>query len=125
MSKCRRLITSDEATETKRQHVKPCSDCPFLRDSLPGWLGGGPPDEWVANAHGECRMDCHTRVGLDGRAWQCAGVAVYRANVGKRTRFPAFIMELPKAPEVFSSSAQFLAHHRAGDGQGGGEGVPS
>lgn len=90
----------------KVQHQRPCSDCPWQRDALPGWLGSGTPAEWVDTAHGECRVECHVILGM-----QCAGMAIYRANVVKKPRDPA-ILTLPKDKQrVFATPTEFLDHH--------------
>ena len=72
----RRLISSDEATPAGKQPIRPCSDCPWARASLPGWLGGLSTREWLELAHGEVRIECHVHPDAE-----CAGAAVYRANV--------------------------------------------
>lgn len=103
----RQLISSDQAVPAKCQHTKPCSDCPFSRDALNGWLGGGTVDEWIMTAHGDHEMPCHTLKGA-----HCAGAAIYRANVCKRPRFDNF--RLPADQEnVFSTPMEFKAHHEA------------
>jgi hypothetical protein len=87
------------------QHTKPCSDCPFAREALPGWLAGDPPETWVRMAHGETVFECHTII-----PQQCAGSAIYRANVCKRP--PEDAIKLPADRErVFSNPMEFLAHH--------------
>lgn len=104
----RRLISSDEAVPAKGQHTAPCSDCPWSRDSLKGWLGGETPENWVAEAHGDHPVPCHTLTGA-----QCAGIAIYRANVLKRPRNPeTLVLDKDKAA-VFATPMEFLAHHRA------------
>lgn len=80
----RRLVSSDEATPSRTQHTRPCGDCPWRRDALEGWLGNLTADAWLAAAHGDARIDCHTLIGP-----QCAGSAIYRANVCKLPRDPA------------------------------------
>jgi hypothetical protein len=103
----RRLVSSDEAVPTDKQHTKPCGDCPWRRDSLPGWLGGVPAETWLRGAHGEERIDCHTLIGP-----QCAGSAIYRANVCKAPRDPD-VLRLPKdKANVFASPTEFLEHHK-------------
>lgn len=102
----RRLVSADEAVPATRQHTKPCGDCPWRRDSLPGWTGGLAPQTWVRAAHGDEGINCHTRIGA-----QCAGSAIYRANVCKVPRDPE-ILRLPKDREkVFATPNEFLAHH--------------
>ena len=102
----RRLISSEEAVPAKGQHERPCSDCPFSRDSLSGWLGGMGIDDWMGAAHGEEKLDCHV---LEGA--QCAGGAIYRRNVGKLPRDPE-ALRLPKDTDtVFASPHEFEVHH--------------
>jgi len=50
MKKC---ISSAEAEPATRQHTKPCSDCPWARTALNGWLGGQSIEDWLADARGE------------------------------------------------------------------------
>lgn len=102
----RRLVTSDQAVPAKGQHSKPCSDCPWARTALCGWLGSNTIDEWIAMAHGETRIDCHTRTGA-----QCAGAAIYRANVAKSPRDQT-LLRLPRdAEHVFATANEFFEHH--------------
>ena len=101
----RKGITSEEAVVGKVQHTKACSDCPWRRDSLKGWLGGHSPEEFVHIAHSDTRYDCHT---LKGQ--QCAGMAIYRRNTCKRVDPP--LLTLPADHEhVFSNRREFLGHH--------------
>lgn len=105
----RQLVTVDDARPAKGQHRRPCSDCPWARTALPGWLADMTPEEWIASAHGETRMECHTLLGAE-----CAGAAIYRANVCKRVRDPD-ALQLPKdTTAVFATHAEFLGHHRRG-----------
>lgn len=109
MNKKRQLITIDEAVEAKGQHEKPCSDCPFARASLPGWLGGESVAVWLAEAHGNMDIPCHTLKGA-----QCAGSAIYRTNVLKRNVADGVLL-LPADRElVFATPTEFAAHHNRG-----------
>lgn len=104
----KRLVSSAEAKESKTQHRTPCSDCPWARTALPGWLGGLTAQEWVGIAHGEIKdiVPCHT-VGNQ----QCAGLAIYRANVCKVPR-DRLALRLPaNRKTVFSNPPEFTAHH--------------
>jgi len=104
----RQLISCEEATTATGQHRKPCGDCPWARTALNGWLGGDTIEDWLALAHGEGMMECHTLVGA-----QCAGASIYRANVCKLMRNPE-ALQLPADRErVFASPAEFRAHHEA------------
>ena len=103
----RQLISSDEAVHAKCQHTAPCSDCPFSRNALRGWLGGGTADEWIITAHGDHEMPCHTLKGA-----QCVGAAIYRANVCKKPRFDDFRASADREA-VFATPMEFKAHHSA------------
>lgn len=101
----RQLISSEEAVQSKCQHTEPCSDCPWARKALPGWLGGGTADEWLQTAHSNTMVPCHV---IDNQ--QCAGIAIYRANVLKKV--PPPLLTLPKNHEkVFSTPMEFEDHH--------------
>ena len=105
-TKRRYLITSDEAVETRGQTKRPCSDCPWARASLPAWLGTATKEEWIQIAHGEYKVECHTR-----KDNQCAGLAIYRANVAKSVRDPSVLVLPPDEKAVFSTPMEFLDHH--------------
>lgn len=105
----RQLISSAEAKPAKGQHDKPCSDCPLSRTSLAGWLGGDEPMEWVSMLHSETRIECHTLKGA-----QCAGAAVYRANVAKSPRDPSILVLPRDTRNVFATPDEFLKHHKGG-----------
>jgi len=65
-----------------------------------------------AKAHGETKFECHTLIGA-----QCAGSAIYRANVVKRCR-DKDILALPANRElVFATPVEFLEHHKRMPGQ--------
>lgn len=102
----KRLISSDEAVEGKVQHTQPCSDCPWARTALNGWLGTGTPEEWLRTAHGDNVVDCHTI-----KNTQCAGLAIYRKNVCKLPYPPNLILPADKE-KVFAHPNEFLEHHR-------------
>ena len=110
----RQLISSDEAVKVSEQPTTPCSDCPFARASLAGWLGGSDTDEWIQAAHGEQDLTCHTLLDEDGEQVYCAGGAIYRANQCKLLQDPdAFRLEA-NHETVFSTPAQFVEHHTKG-----------
>lgn len=102
----RQFITSDMAEPATRQHKKPCSDCPFARTAIPGWLGPYSAKQWVRLVHGEGKVECHTKIGP-----QCAGSAIYRGNVCKDPRDKS-LLTLPKDKvRVFAGPVEFLEHH--------------
>lgn len=101
----KQLISSKEAVTAKCQHTTPCSDCPWSRKALRGWLGGATIQQWIRTAHSDASVECHTLKGA-----QCAGIAIYRTNVVKRTDPP--LLKLPKDTEkVFAWPTEFEAHH--------------
>ena len=93
-----------------QQHTTPCRECPWRRTALPGWLGPCTAEEWTQYAHGETIMDCH----MAKRELQCAGAAVFRANVAKQTRTNEALKLPPDTTTVFASDAEFLAYHNIG-----------
>lgn len=100
------LVAGDEARAATSQHHRPCSDCPWRRDSLPGWLNDKPPQWWTDRAHGEDKILCHVHLGA-----QCAGAAVYRRNAAKQCRDQEILKLPPDHEAVFSNRAQFVEHH--------------
>jgi hypothetical protein len=102
----RKLISSDQATLAPKQITQPCSDCPWARDALAGWLGDNTAEEWIRMARGETRIPCHVHPNV-----QCAGASVYLANVAKLPRDPE-LLRLPADREaVFATPGEFIAHH--------------
>ncbi len=102
------VVTSSEARTAPKQHTKPCSDCPWRRDSVAGWLGPLKPEEWVEAARSDIRVPCHV---ISNQ--QCAGAAIYRANTCKSPRDPG-ALKLPKdAKKVFSAitGSDFIEYH--------------
>jgi hypothetical protein len=102
----RKLVSADEARPAKTQHTKPCGDCPWRRDSLAGWLGGLDVMTWLRGAHGDEQIECHTRTGA-----QCAGAAIYRANVCKMSRDPQVLRLQADRARVFATPQEFKEHH--------------
>lgn len=99
------MTIGSEAKKTKTQHKSPCHDCPWRRNAIPGWLGSMTVEQWITAAHGESMIDCHTT------DKQCAGAAIFRANICKSTRSPAIIKLPPDRATVFSWDNEFAAHH--------------
>lgn len=105
----RQLITTDEGMPAKSQHKSPCSDCPWAREALPGWLGGSSSEMWLRTAHSDSMINCHVYLGA-----QCAGSAIYRANMGKLPRDPTLLRLKADRKTVFATPAEFTAHHAKG-----------
>lgn len=101
-----------------KQHTSPCSECPWRRKSVSGWLGPYTPEEWLAHAHGETVISCHKH-----RSQQCAGAAIFRANVFKETRHQE-ALRLPRDKAVFCSNEEFTLHHYKHGETSGNMGYP-
>ena len=106
--------------------VKPCTECPFRRTSLPGYLGADNPADFIATAFGDYPMPCHSTIDYNDPAWKakweggrtgrlCAGAAIFFANLCKLSRD----RDRPTLPAdrelVFAHPREFLAHHDGGE----------
>jgi hypothetical protein len=101
-----------------KQHDRPCRECPWRRESFPGWLGASEPGEFLAQSDAGLRMPCHMAVNYESANWeqqaktapQCAGHAIFLSN---RCKLPApGVLKLPADREtVFSRPHEFVAHH--------------
>lgn len=61
-------------------------------------------------AHSDDLIQCHTKKFGDGDHVQCAGAAIYRANVAKQCSAPN--ISLPKDTKtVFASPVEFVEYH--------------
>lgn len=100
------MTTSDEAVPTNVQIEKPCHDCPWRRNAVRGWLGPHSAEAWMEIARSDDAVPCHA---LEGP--QCAGLAIFRANICKLPRDPN-VLRLPKDwNTVFDHPQQFINHH--------------
>ena len=101
----------------------PCKECPFRKDAIPGWLGGEEDQlasDYLRLAHSDENVVCHTSVGYAehnvATLRPCAGLAIYRNNVCKKSRDPQaaeaqeFVGKEHKA-DVFASPKEFLDRH--------------
>jgi hypothetical protein len=99
---------------------KPCGTCPFNRKVTPGTLGGSPTTMYLGQIHRPFWLPCHNTVDFEDSEWksdtysaqQCAGAAIFRANIGVEGLMPPQLHGLGSDHEnVFSTSAEFLSHH--------------
>lgn len=94
----------------------PCNECPWRRDSEPGFLGPHTADEWVTFAHSGGPIGCHKTIRVD-EDWsqpglrQCAGAARFRANDGITPNREGVAIGPKDIRHVFSGCAGFVAHH--------------
>lgn len=111
MTRRKQLLTSDDAVQVKNQHTKACSDCPWARTAVPGWLGERSAEQWLEAARSEARIDCHTRKETRFTNWQCAGAAIFRANIAKLPRDARLLRLGSDRVRIFSNHEEFLAYH--------------
>lgn len=114
-----KLLRSCDAKPFRVQHKAPCSDCPWARKSLKGWLGPNSIVEWLGVARDYWfKVVCHTRKQINGEHWECAGAAIFRANTcvrhfGDHSAEGRRLLQLPANKiTVFASSAEFEDHHK-------------
>lgn len=97
--------------------MKPCETCPWRRDAAPGALGGSHPFKYIGQVHGPFWLPCHNSPGYSNdcrnpQHRQCAGAAIFRANIGVSESLPEQLDRLPADREaVLSTPVEFLAHH--------------
>lgn len=101
------------------QHTKPCAECPFRRDITPGLLGGSPVETYIGQSVMPFWLPCHCdqkyafKASKIDEVTQCAGTAIFRANLGVGQLMPPSLLSLPPDKElVFGTMAEFVAHHK-------------
>jgi hypothetical protein len=101
------------------QHTTPCAECPFRRDIKPGLLGGSPVETYIGQSVLPFWLPCHCDKNYERKTsqfkkvTQCAGTAIFRANIGVGQLMPDSLLSLPADREkVFGTMAEFVAHHK-------------
>lgn len=93
----------------------PCVECPFLRSSVPGHIGPYAAHDWPEMCHAEGPIACHMTIEHEGQPWpelkQCAGAAIFRANICKTPRNPKVAKGERDTIRVFGWDDEFIAHH--------------
>ena len=121
MSNLNRSIRSVEDAMTREYPPavpQCCSDCPWRRNSVAGWLGPYDAEKWLQIAHGESAVACHKTIPVRG-GWgkntkQCRGMGIFRRNVLKRPRNESITVGPENHEVVFSTDQEFLNHHAKG-----------
>lgn len=96
---------------------KPCAQCPFSRRTEPGLTGGTCPTVYVGQSIGPFWLPCHMDPKykanrLDTDALQCAGAAIFRANIGVTELLPEQLLRLEADTQrVFANFEELIAHH--------------
>lgn len=88
------------------QPTRPCAVCPVRRDSLP-FRDDDAAADLVAELHSDALVFCASE-----RGNQCAGAAIYRANVCKLPRDRQALRLPVDRDKVFDSSSLLICHHR-------------
>lgn len=95
--------------------TKPCDECPWRRASIPGYVGPHDAGAWRDAIHSDAPIACHKTITSEGEettySHQCAGAAIYRANVHKLPRDPDVVTLPADRERVFANDREFLAHH--------------
>lgn len=110
---------------------KSCRECPFRRDSAPGYLGGYSPEMYLDAVLSPQSLSCHCSPGFHDRVIEtqlhCTGLAAFRANLGwiASVRLPNG-MTVPSnahkstqavgcdTEQYFATCDEFYQHHTAG-----------
>src|SRR3954470_21280360 len=105
---------------------RPCSACPFRRNSAPGWLGADTPQGFMDMIVQEVHLPCHSPIDYEDKNWReqaesgpfCAGALIFMRNTGKLPRDPELVAARVQVEadhdHVFSNPPQFIEHHGAG-----------
>lgn len=64
----------------------PCNECPFRKNSLPGYLGGFSTQETLQAVTGEDNFDCHLTREDGEERMACAGRMLFASSLGKSFR---------------------------------------
>lgn len=94
--------------------AKSCNDCPWRKDSIPGWLGPYDARRWLEIVHSDEPIACHMTIKESGSwtgAFQCKGAAIYRANVAKVPREDDVATATADRLTVFANPQEFREHH--------------
>ncbi|HCT5749784.1 DUF6283 family protein [Pseudomonas aeruginosa] len=91
---------------SKLPHIKkPCRDCPFRKDTLPGWLGKKRMTEILAAES----FVCHKKTDM-----QCAGHMLINGQANAFVRLADRLgmqLDLTGKEQVFDSRAACIKHH--------------
>lgn len=110
---------------TELRHKTPCSKCPFLRGSSPGWLGASTPNEFLDSTNSEIDMPCHSTIDYEDPNWEeslkvastCAGSLIFMKNTCKMPRDEELAVKVQGVERdiknVFYWAHEFLEHHRS------------
>lgn len=102
---------------------KACVECPFKRNSAPGYLGevSYQPEVFLQQINGKA-MPCHLSIDWEEKsdkkyekAKECIGALQFMNNSFKMSRDPETAKlqkEYGKSDEIFSRTSEFIDHHK-------------
>jgi hypothetical protein len=95
-----------------------CNECPWRRESCPGYLGPYDAFQWVNRLTSEGAIECHKTVSGDDQPWeevkQCRGAAIVRGNIGKMPRNEKVVVGPVDKETCFATPQEFVEHHTGG-----------
>lgn len=106
-----------EGYPVKHQLSEGCKECPFKKDSAPGWLGPWNPLTLHQYIIGEAPFACHSTTANNddfSPIELCAGSLIYAKNCGKSYRNRTLNLEsknIKKNKEDYLGFPGFLHHH--------------
>lgn len=102
----------------KKQHKKPCDECPFGRIAKVKTLGGSAPEVYIGQLQGPFWLPCHKDEDYADKesdptmVSQCAGASIFRSNLGLDKRMPPALNICDADAELsFTSFEEFVKHH--------------
>lgn len=107
--------------ELKRK--TPCAQCPFRKDSPPGYLGASSAPEFLDSTLWDAEMPCHMAINYGDPDWfekqypsadLCVGSLQFQNNFMKLPRprkLSDACQEVGKNDAVMSSPEEFMEHH--------------
>lgn len=104
----------------KLKHTTPCAECPWRKESAPGWLGGYPPELYAdavqENEVPACHLNDH---GPDSaKTAMCAGALSVCANsaiIPSKTKGGKEARDIVgQRSDTFKWVRDFFAHHTHG-----------
>ena len=101
---------------------KPCAECPFRKNHMPGWLGPWDAGDLIRHVHRDGKFPCHRTIKgnvPENQMQSCAGAAIHMNRAIKRSKDPdhaAHQEVLKDAPasiieSVFQWPQDFINHH--------------
>jgi hypothetical protein len=110
----------------KYNQKKMCSDCPFRKKSIKGWLGPWTAEELQNMIHGENTFICHQEINdmsetyskeeIEEDGEHCVGFLRYRNQVCKRSRDQNQLARQDELKEIDDQEVlgafQLVDHHK-------------